>query len=235
MATAFLASYVARKAGVRRYVMQYMLNTPAEISPQMDLVKMLAKIELIEKLQDKNFTCYRMVRTGLTSLSANPNIAKGQLASSVTISMSLKPHIVHVVGYSEGEHAATAPVIIESCEIARGVIDRCLKGLPDINADRVIQNRKKELVEQATMLLEAIKELAGDKVDDPFADPATLAAAIRTGLLDAPHLKGNAFARGRLETAIIDGACQAIDSETRSVLPEKDRIAGILSEYHGRK
>jgi len=235
VATAFLASYVAKKSGVRWYVMQYMLNTPAEISPQMDLAKMLAKIELIEKLQDKDFTCYRMVRTGLTSLSANPNIAKGQLASSVTISMSLKPHIVHVVGYSEGEHAATAPVIIESCEIARGVIDRCLKGLPDMHSDRAVQNRKKKLVAQATLLLEAIKQLADDKVDDPWTDPATLAAAIRTGLLDAPHLRGNAFARGRLETGVIDGACQAIDAGTRSVLPEKDRIAKILSEYHGRK
>jgi len=232
VAIAFLASYVAKKLGVKWYVMQYMLNTPADISPQMDLAKMLAKIELIERLQDENFICYRMVRTGLASLPANPNVAKGQLASSVTISMSLQPHIVHVVGYSEGDHAATAQVIIESCQIATGVINNCLKGLPDIHSDRTIQDRKKELIEQTTILLEAISNLADEKIDDPWIDPGTLAEAIRIGLLDAPHLKGGAWAKGCLKTKIVGGACHAINAETQSILSEKERITKILSEHH---
>ena len=232
VATAFLASYAAKQLGVKWYVMQYMFNTPADISPQMDLAKMLAKIELIEKLQDENFTCYRMVRTGLASLPANPNVAKGQLASSTTISMSLQPHIIHVVGYSEGDYAATASVIMESCEIVTGVINNCLKGLPDIHSNKTIHDRKQELVEQATILLEAISNLADEEISDPWIDPGTLTEAIKIGLLDAPHLKGNAWAKGCLETKIIDGACHAINTKTKSILSEKDRITKILIGYH---
>jgi len=55
VAVAFLAAYNAKSLGVRYYVSQYMLNTPPETSPIMDLAKMLAKIEMIEGLHDENF------------------------------------------------------------------------------------------------------------------------------------------------------------------------------------
>ncbi|MHA2501233.1 MAG: NAD/NADP octopine/nopaline dehydrogenase family protein, partial [Candidatus Hodarchaeales archaeon] len=50
VAMAFLGAYNAKTAGIQTYIAQYMLNTPMQTSPRMDLAKMLAKIELIESL-----------------------------------------------------------------------------------------------------------------------------------------------------------------------------------------
>ena len=61
--------------GVKDYIAQYMFNVPPSISPAMDLAKMLAKIEMIEGLQDRNFTVYRQARAGLASL---PQTHSGQ-------------------------------------------------------------------------------------------------------------------------------------------------------------
>lgn len=226
VATAYIASYNAKNLGVKHYVMQYMLNTPPGISFEMDIAKMLAKIELVESLHDHDFISYRMIRTGLASLSADPDLAKGQLASSLTISMALKPHIVHVVGFSEGDHLASPADVIESCKIARGVIDNCFDGMPDLSKIPNITERKAEIISETKILLDAIKGLK--QVDnDPLLDPSVLTKAIEIGLLDAPLLKGRKPAKGELNTKIIGGACQAVNPDNGEVLSEKDRIKSL--------
>lgn len=227
--TAFLAAYNAKKMGVKDYVAQYMFNVPPSISPAMDLAKMLAKIELIEGLQDENFTVYRQARAGIASLPVDLNQAKGQLAASCHLAMAIKPHIYHVVGYCEAHHAATAQDIIESCKIVRGVIRNVMLGAVDITQDPKVQERKNQLIEEAQVTLEAIKSLGSD-VDDPLADPAILAKAVKMGILDAPHLRGNEAACGKLVTRLVDGALYAYDEKENRIISEKERIDRILSE-----
>ena len=41
------------------------------------------------------------MRAGLASFPADLDMAKGHLAVSTLVSMNLKPHIVHVVGFAE--------------------------------------------------------------------------------------------------------------------------------------
>jgi len=224
VATAYLAAYNAKELGVKDYVSQYMFNVPSSISPAMDLAKMSAKRELIESLHDHDFTSYRMVRTGLASLSSDFDIAKGQLASSIQISMEIEPHIVHVVGYSEGDHAATPKEIIESCKIAMGAIQNSMLGLPDMTNNTKIKKRKDELVKEAKVLLDAIEEMADDDIRDSLIDPKTIAQSIKLGLLDAPHLKGSKFAKGEIVTRMIDGACRAVHPEIERILSERERI-----------
>lgn len=227
VAMAFLAAYNAKKAGVRHYVAQYMFNTPRETSPAMDLAKMAAKRELIEGLTDGGFEAFREVRAGLASMPADLDKAKGHLASSATISQALEPHILHVVGYSESDHAITAPELVESCRIARGALDNCLRGLPDMTADPAVRARKDELVAEAGVLLEALRRLGAGTSEDPWTDPRTIAAAIDKGLLDAPHLKGGGAGRGQVVTRIVDGACRAVDPSTCRPLTEAERLARL--------
>lgn len=231
VAMAYIASYNAKKLGVKHYVMQYMFNTPPLISSEMDLAKMLAKIDLVESLHDDYFISYRMVRTGLASLSPIPDIAKGQLASSITMAMLLHPHIVHVVGYSEADHAIKPKEIIESCNIIRGVIANNLQGMIDVASVPSINRRKDELLRDASVLLAAINFMGRNKFNaiDPLADPITLSKAVKIGLLDAPLLKGNKCAKGELITKIINGANYAIDPNTKMPLYEEDRIKKILT------
>lgn len=226
---AYLAAYNAKKMGVKDYVAQYMFNVPPSISPAMDLAKMLAKIEMIEGLQDENFTVYRQARAGIASLPADLAQAKGQLAASAYLAMAIKPHIYHVVGYCEAHHAATADDVIESCKIVRGIIRNTMLGAVDITRDSRIQERKNELIEEASITLQAIRALSPN-VNDPLTDPATLTKAVEIGILDAPHLRGNPAAKGDLVTQLVDGALYAYDPQEKRIISEKERIDRILNK-----
>jgi len=228
VAAAYLAAYNAKALGVRDYIAQFMLNTPPRTSARMDLAKMLAKIDLIESLAGPWFHVYRQVRAGLSSFPPDLDLAKGQLAYATSLGMALRPHIVHVVGYSEGHHAAGPDEVIESCKIARGVIRSTLDGLPDPAADPAVQEVRWQLKQEAGLLIEAIKGLAPSGVADPLTDPETLARAVALGYLDAPHLKGNPAAAGRVVTRMIDGACAAVDADGRP-MPEEERLRGLSS------
>jgi hypothetical protein len=225
---AYLAAYNARAAGVRDYVQQLMFNNPPNTSPAMDLGKMLAKLELVESLQNEWFRVWRETRGGLTSYPPDPSVARGHLAATVTLQMQLKPHIVHIVGHTEAHHAATAAELIEACRIADGAISQCLLGLPDMTADATVQRRKAELLAEAAVLLDAIAWLgSGDR--DPYTDADTLARAVETGLLDAPHLRGNTAGRGQVVTRMIGGACLAFDPDGGEPIAESERTASVLA------
>jgi hypothetical protein len=225
---AYLAAYNARAAGVRDYVQQLMFNNPPNTSPTMDLGKMLAKVELVESLQSEHFRVWRETRGGLTSYPPDPSVARGHLAATVALQMQLKPHIVHIVGHTEAHHATTAEELIEACRIADGVISQCLLGLPDMTVDAGVQRRKVELLAEAAVLLGAIAQL-GSAGRDPYTDPDTLARAVEIGLLDAPHLRGNAAGCGKIVTRMVGGACLAIDPGTGQPLPESERVARTLT------
>ena len=223
--SAYIATYNAKKLGVKYYIQQFMMNVLPEISPEMDIAKMLAKLELISELSDDTFTILRMIRTGLASLSVDEDIAKGELASSITIGMYLLPHIIHVVGYSEAYNVATPKVVIESSKIAKGVVKNCLKGLPAIGENKKIIKRKEEIIKDVRVLLETINSL-GDNID-PLTDPNTLYMAVKTGLLDAENLKGFNPGKGDIKTAIIDGTVQCIDENSGKIISEKERVARL--------
>ncbi len=226
VAMAYIAAYNAKVQGVKHYIAQYMFNTPNGIWYDQDLAKMLAKQELIRSLHDDHFLSYTQVRTGLASLSPNLNMAKGQLASSMHLALSLKPDIVHVVGFSEADHAAKPEDVIESCEIIRGMLHNTLHGLPVAEHDPRVQQRKAELLSEAKVLIEAIKRLGSDH-KDPLSTPEVLVDAISQGLLDAPHLRGSSIAKGELKTRLIDGACVAIHPVTAEPLSEAERLQMI--------
>lgn len=227
VAASYLSAYHAKKLGVRHYISQYMFNIPGTLSFSMDLAKVLAQIEVTESLHDDTFASYRETRTGLPFLSGDLLVAKGQLASSTMLQMSVCPDIIHVVGYSEAEHAATPDVIIESVKIARGVIRSCLKGNVNSSADPVVQARKRELLSEARHLLDFIREFYRDDSEDPLYDPVILADCVRRGILDAPHIAKNNTYRGILQTRIIDGKCVAYDASSGTALTEARRLEAL--------
>lgn len=230
---AFLAAYNAKKMGVKNYVSQFMFNTPPGTSPQMDIAKMLAKLELIKELQDENFKVIREVRAGIAHFSSNPSVAQGQLAASALISLSLKPHILHVVGFSEGDHAVYADELIQSCNIIHGVLQDCLYGLPDLTIDPKITKRKQELKRESKVLLEAIQKLDSSSAEKAWTNPTLIEKAIKIGLLDAPHFHGNPLLFGEILTRLIDGAWYAVDRESGKIIYETERTNMILKKNKG--
>jgi hypothetical protein len=227
VAAAFLAAHNAKAVGVRDYVAQYMFNNPRGTSPSMDVAKMLAKIELIEGLHDASFRTFREARTGLNSLPLDADQAKGHIGSSIHTLMSIRPHIVHVVGYTEADHHVGPDELIESCRIAQGAIRNALLGLPDSRADDAVRARRDELLEEARYLLAQIAAMGPADLEDPWSHPSVLARAVKLGILDAPHLLGNPVACGRTVTRMIDGACRAVDSSTGKPMTERERLAWL--------
>ena len=252
---AYLSAYNARAFGVRDYIAQMMFNSPPGLSDAMDLAKMLACLEMAERLtltpnpspwegEGRNgekpslslpgrgtegegpFRIFRQTRIGLLSHPLDPEAARGHLAAATYLQMALKPHIVHVVGHTEAHHAATAEDVIAACTVARRAITNALAGAPDMTLDPRIQARKVELMADAQVTLDAIRALAPAGVADPLTDPATLARAVAEGILDAPHLRNNRFARGAVATRIVGGACLAVDEGGRP-LPERERLARL--------
>jgi hypothetical protein len=223
--SAYLSAHNARAFGVRDYIAQMMFNSPPGLSDAMDLAKMLACLEITAPLEGPDFRIWRQTRTGLLSYPLDPDAARAHLATAVYLQMALRPHIVHVVGHTEAHHAATADDVIEACKLAWRAIENALRGQPDMTADPGVQQRKQELVREAHVMLDAIRELAGPDVAEPFTDPTTLARAVTTGILDAPHLRNNPFARGEMITRIDKrGACVAVDPVAGQTLSERERI-----------
>lgn len=220
---AYLSAYNARAFGVKDYIAQLMFNSPPGLSDAMDLAKMLAVLDLIEPLAGPNFRIWRQTRTGLLSYPLDPEAARAHLAASVYLQMALRPHIVHIVGHTEADHAATAEDVIAASKLARRAIENALAGQPDLTADPQVGARRAQLVAEASLTLEAIAGLAGPEVADPLTDPAVLARAVTSGLLDAPQLRNNRFGKGQVMTRIIAGQNLAIDPTGRP-LSEAERL-----------
>lgn len=225
VAMGYLSAYVAKKLGVKNYIAQYMFNTPSGLSPKMDIAKMMATKDMIESLISKDFNVITEVRPGLMAFPADLDEAKGQLAFSIGESMFLRPQIVHVVAFTEADHAANADEVIESVKIARRAIEESLKGLPNVRNDPEIGERIDILKSDAKVLLDAMRALS--KSEDPFLDPRTYDVAVKIGYLDTPNFVGSKVGKGLISTAIIEGACEVINPKTGEVIREKERIDSI--------
>ena len=234
--SAFLSAYNARTFGVQDYIAQLMFNSPAELSDKMDLAKMLAMLEIISPLAlsgrgaggEGGFTIYKQTRTGLLSYPVEINAARAHLSASIYLQMALKPDIIHIVGHTEADHAATGEDIIEASLMARRAIENAM-GQPDLTVDAAVRARKDELVEQARVTLDAIRSIAPASVSDPWTDSTTLAKSVSLGIMDAPQLKNNPFARGEIISRIDErGACVVVD-EADNLISERERLNKFLS------
>ena len=227
--SAYLSAYNAKAFGVRDYIAQMMFNSPPGTSDAMDLAKMLACLAITAPLEDEDFRIWRQTRTGLLSYPLQDDAARAHLAASIYLQMAVKPHIVHIVAHTEAHHAATAEDVIAASRMARKAIENALAGQPDMTCDPAVQARVRTLLSEAEITLQAIRSLARGKVQDPLMDAAILAKAVTSGILDAPHLQNNPFARGVIQTRILDGACVTIDSKGEPI-SESDRLHKIFKE-----
>jgi hypothetical protein len=227
VADAYLVAKVAKSLGVNTYVQQLMFNTPPGVTFKMDLARVLAMIEIVQPLVDRNFSVLKETRAGLGYFSPREETAIGQLCASTMMQMSVKPDIMHVVSYCEGDHAAKPEDIIKSCKIVGRIIQDSVYGLPDMAIDPFVQARKNDLLAEAMVLIAGIsKHAASAGIKDPFTSPESLANLVTAGILDAPQLKGGKAGKGTIRAKIIDGACACVDAEGRP-LAELARLGGL--------
>ncbi|MHA1455047.1 MAG: methionine synthase, partial [Promethearchaeota archaeon] len=229
VADMYLCGIIAKKLGVKNYIAQYMFNTPPSSSLDMDLAKILAKDELLQTLANENFTIIKQVRTGLASFPLDLDKAKGQLATATFVQLAIRPDIVHVVSSSEANYAARPENVIESCKIVDQVIDKVYSSKINI-IDKNIEERKEELIRQAKWIVNLIPHLTKNEEEtkSPYTNYDVLTRLVKYGIFDAPHLKNNKFALGKIKTKVINGACYSWNEPQQKIYDEIERIKDII-------
>src|SRR5690554_5739575 len=128
--SAFLAAKLAKKLGIKTYILQNMLNTPRLTWGVQDLAKSRALLKLIGELADDNFRVLLQPRAGLDYFKPDLYEARIQLAAVTALMDDIDPHnqmsppIIHVVSYSEASHLATPEIINESIQITQQSIKK---------------------------------------------------------------------------------------------------------------
>jgi hypothetical protein len=229
VADMYLCGIIAKNLGVRYFIAQYMFNTPPSSSLEMDLAKILAKNELLHTLSDNNFSIIKQVRAGLASFPLDLNKAKGQLAIATMVQLAIKPDIIHVVSYSEADHAALPEDIIESCKIVEQIINQNYSSKINIIDDRILR-RQEELINQAKWIIDLIPQLVKNKkeLENPYIAPNVLNRLVKYGIFDAPHLKNNKYGLGKIKTKMINGACYSWDNSLQKKYDEIQRIKDLI-------
>ncbi len=220
VAAGALAALITARSGVDVYVLQMMLNTPPGTSPSMDVAKMLAMEAMTVRLVGSDVTVLRELRAGLFAFPEDPDRARGQLASSTRTAMLLAPDVLHVVAYTEADHATGPGELISSCELVHQVIDDSLRGLPDPASDPGVAARRDELIGETEALLDMIERDAPEAL---LGEPHTLARVVRDGYFDAPYLAGNPAAHGTAVT-VVDRGCRTVEPYSGMPISEVTRV-----------
>lgn len=235
--SAVLAARLAKSLGVRRLVLQAMLNTPKYTWGVQDLAKCRAALELVRELEDDRFDFFLQPRGGLDYFSRDLEKAKAQLAAVTALMDDIEPHrpdspqIIHVVSYSEAAHLADPAVVDESIQITRHALEeyrrlRAKGQVDDMSGNQEVAARTAELLEEARAVLRAIES----RIPDTYT-PEGFYRIFEQGYLPVPYLWEcrEEFQRAiRWPTRLIRGAVKVVDAEGRP-LPAAERLKQMAS------
>lgn len=194
--TAYLAAKLAKKLGVKTFILQNMLNTPRLTWGVQDIAKSRAMLTLIKRLEDNSFKIFLQPRAGLDYFKPDLEEAKMQLSAVTALMDDIDPHdetsppIIHVVSYSEASHLATPDIINESIKITQYSLQEYRKlrksdKIEDMSKNLDIQERMIELIESAVVIISGIEKY----ISDPYSAEGFY-KIFASGFLPVPYLWG---------------------------------------------
>lgn len=194
--SAYLAAKLAKKLGIKTFVLQNMLNTPRFTWGIQDLAKSRAMIKLVRNLEDSNFRVILQPRAGLDYFKTDLYEARIQLAAVTALMDDIDPYneaspsIIHVVSYSEASHLATPEIINESIQITQYSLQKYREmrkqgEIEDMGKNIEVTERSTELYHSAIKLITAIEH----NIDDPYSSEGFY-KIFAAGFLPVPYLWG---------------------------------------------
>jgi len=239
--SAYIAARLAKKLGIKTYILQNMLNTPRSTWGIQDLAKSRAMLTLVKSLEDSNFRVLLQPRAGLDYFRPDLEEAKMQLAAVTALMDDIDPHnemspsIIHVVSYSEASHLATPDIINESIQITQHSLKeyrqlRRKDKIEDMSKNLDIQERMLGLIEEAKVVIAGIDK----HIDNPYS-PEGLYEMFAAGFLPVPYLWGDVeeykYAK-HWKTKPVKGGVKVVDEADKIIKPEKvvDYAAGNIKE-----
>ena len=231
--SAYLAAKLAKKLGVKTYILQNMLNTPRLTWGIQDLAKSRALLKTIKTLEEDGFRVILQPRAGLDYFKPDLYEARIQLAAVTALMDDIvplnegSPPIIHVVSYSEASHLATPDIIDESIKITQHTLQKYREikrqGKTD---DRVkhsdLNERSTELYQSAVKIIAAME----DSIENLYS-PEGFYKLFATGFLPVPDLWGEVeeFKHAKnWRTKLVKGSVKLVDKENK-VMKAEEMIA----------
>jgi hypothetical protein len=227
---AFLSAKLAKKMGIKTFILQNMLNTPRYTWGIQDLAKSRAMLSLVKELEDSSFRIILQPRAGLDYFKSDLQEAKKQLAAVTGLMDDIDPNneasppIIHVVSYSEASHLATPEIINESIKITHYSLqkyrDLRRKGIiEDMSQNRDVDNRMLELIDSAKTIISGIEKY----VTNTYSAEGFY-KIFAAGYLPIPYLWAEVeefrFAK-TWKTKLIKGSVKVIDENNKIIKSEK--------------
>jgi len=234
--SAYLSAKLAKKLGIKYFILQNMLNTPKYTWGIQDLAKSRVLLKIVKELEDNTFKVIFQTRAGLDYFSNDYEKAKIQLASVTALMDDIEPYnqnspeIIHVVSYSEAVRFADSVVIDESIKITLNTLEeyrqmRKSGKVEDMAHNKDITFRYNELYEETK---EAISFLENSI---PYLyTPEGFYKIFCDGFLPVPYLVDNAnkYPKSRsFSTQIINGSIKVVDDKG-IVVPANRRFKSIM-------
>jgi len=228
--SSYLAALVAKRIGVRYFVLQTMLNTPKYTWGVQDLAKARALLRLVRELEDRTFTVFHQPRAGLDYFSPNLEKAKVQLATVTMMMDDIEPEkangpdIIHVVSYCEAVNLATPEYINESIQITLTALEEYryakLNGLMDD------MKHNNDVIERTEDLYSEVKKLVSllERRIPNLYSPEGFYEVFRSGVFAVPYLwEGREeFAEAiKWKTGLVNGSVQVLDEHGKPIKPSQ--------------
>lgn len=238
LVSAYLAAKLAKKMGIKTFILQNMLNTPRLTWGIQDLAKSRALLGLIRGLEDQNFRVLLQPRAGLDYFKPDLTEARIQLAQATALMDDIEPHneasppIIHVVSFSEASHLATPDVINESIQITQYSLMRYRElrrrgEIDDLSKNEDVAERAQELTVAAKKMIAAIEAL----VEDPYS-AAGFYKIFAAGFLPVPYLwgEGEEFVHAKAwRTKPVKGGMRVVDRNERPM--DAEEIIAIARDH----
>jgi hypothetical protein len=220
--SAVLAARAIASCGVKHLVLQTMLNTPRRTSGISDLARVRSILEILRLNRGFGMRITLQPRAGLDYLSADPDLARVQLAAATALMDDIEPNndaspqIIHVVSYCEAAHLAGPAEVDESIRITRAALQEYRRlrksgDIEDMSRNEEVSHREAILTAEARHVLRTM-----DESIPKVCTPEGLHTAFAAGFMPVPdlwHCRQEFPEAVRRQTAIVDGAVQVVDSE----------------------
>ena len=227
--SAYLAAKLAKKLGIKTYILQNMLNTPRPTWGLQDLAKSRALLHLMKDLEDDNFKVLLQPRAGLDYFKTDLEEAKIQLAAVTALMDDIDPHnemsppLIHVVSYSEASHLATPDVINESVQITQHALQEYRKlrkngDIEDMSKNTEVAARTEDLIKSARTIIDGIES----HIDNAYT-PEGFYKLFVAGFLPVPYLwtTEEEYKHAKyFNTRLVKGAIKVVDENDNLVKSE---------------
>lgn len=192
----YISAKLAKKKGIKTFILQNMLNTPKYLWGIQDIAKARVMLKLVRELEDDSFQVFLQARAGLDFFKPDVEEAKTQLSYVSCLMDDIEPYnehspeIIHVVSYCEAMYLSTPKIIKESAQITRRAISEYRKmksghkGKAFIDKyEEDISLRQSKMEEESRYRIKMMEENIGD-----LYSAKGLYTAFISGWLPTPYL-----------------------------------------------